>query len=78
MTHIKRIRLKLGISQDQFAHLANVHQSTVSRWERGLLQPSWDDLVQILKAAAGRLQPHDMFPTPDTFFPPDTFSTGAA
>lgn len=34
------LRKKLGLSQAQLAQLLGVHALTVSKWERGLLQPS--------------------------------------
>jgi len=37
---IRRVREKLGISQEQFAHEIAVTVSTVSRWETGHATPS--------------------------------------
>ena len=43
-----------GVSQAEFAGLLNVHQSTVSRWERDDLTPSVEELATIRKLARGR------------------------
>lgn len=37
---IKDIRIKLGVSQERFAHMIGVSFGTVSRWERGGAKPS--------------------------------------
>ena len=37
---IRRIRDGLGLTQGQLAELLGVHPLTVSKWERGLLEPS--------------------------------------
>jgi len=37
---IRLMRLKAGLEQEQLARLAGVSQSTVSRWESGLLRPA--------------------------------------
>jgi len=37
---IAAVRGRLGLSQVQFAQLMGVHPLTVSRWERGLLEPT--------------------------------------
>lgn len=55
MHPIKRIRLKVfGLKQDEFALLAGVTQGTVSRWERGDLEPNRVQLAKIRDAAAAR------------------------
>ena len=38
--NIKEIRLRLGLTQEQFAHLLGVTMITVSRWEREVSNPS--------------------------------------
>lgn len=38
--HIKRLRETLDVSQGELAALLGVHFMTVSKWERGLLDPS--------------------------------------
>jgi len=37
---IKELRLKLGLSQEEFAHKLGVTLSTVNRWEKGHFKPS--------------------------------------
>ena len=37
---IKKIRLKLDLSQEKFAQLLNVSYQTVNRWESGSSRPS--------------------------------------
>lgn len=37
---IKRIREKLGLSQEALAHLIGVSFQTINRWERGIFKPS--------------------------------------
>jgi DNA-binding transcriptional regulator YiaG len=37
---LSELRNRLGLSQAQLAELLGVHPLTVSKWERGLLQPS--------------------------------------
>jgi transcriptional regulator with XRE-family HTH domain len=34
-THIRKLRIKLGLSQDQLAQRAGVSQSTISKFESG-------------------------------------------
>ena len=51
----ERVRKTLfGVSQADFAGLLNVHQSTVSRWERDELTPSVDELASIRQLAHDR------------------------
>lgn len=37
---IKRIREKLGMTQEALAHLLGVSFQTINRWERGIYKPS--------------------------------------
>ena len=37
---IKKIREKLGLTQERFAKLINITNSTVNRWENGHSKPS--------------------------------------
>ena len=39
--NIKSIRNNLDITQEQMARLLGVHPMTVSKWERGLLEPNY-------------------------------------
>lgn len=38
--YIIGVRKELGLSQAQFGQLFDVHPMTVSKWERGILNPS--------------------------------------
>lgn len=37
---VSKLRSKLGLSQAQFGNLFGVHPMTVSKWERGILNPT--------------------------------------
>ena len=39
------IRKGLDLSQAELAQALSLHQSTISRWERGELEPSYSELV---------------------------------
>lgn len=55
MHPIERIRVKVfRINQAEFASIAKVAQSTVSKWERGEFEPSRDHLVSIRDEALRR------------------------
>ena len=47
---IKSYRQRLGISQEELAHLADVDRTFVSRLERGIRQPTITTLIQLAKA----------------------------
>jgi DNA-binding transcriptional regulator YiaG len=38
--NVKKIRLALGLTQEEFAHRLGVTLSTVNRWENGRTTPS--------------------------------------
>jgi putative transcriptional regulator len=38
--HVKRIRMRLEISQEDLAHALGVSFATVNRWENGKTEPS--------------------------------------
>ena len=40
MIDIAKLRKQLALNQTQFGSLFDVHPMTVSKWERGLLQPT--------------------------------------
>ena len=69
MTAIRRIRLDVfQVSQAELAQIAGVRQATVSRWERGELEPSLSALERIREAAIARgLDWHDrwLFEAPE-------------
>lgn len=47
---IKKHRQRLGISQEELAHRADVDRTFVSRLERGVRQPTITTLIQLAKA----------------------------
>jgi len=47
---IKRHRQRMGISQEELAHRADVDRTFVSRLERGVRQPTITTLIQLAKA----------------------------
>jgi DNA-binding transcriptional regulator YiaG len=48
---IKRIRMKLNMSQSEFAESLGVNQPCIARWETGVRTPEPVTLVQILLCA---------------------------
>lgn len=52
IAHIRKAVLKM--SQVEFASLAGVNQSTVSRWERGQLRPTHEEMQRIRAEALRR------------------------
>jgi len=50
--HIRKVIL--GVNQADFAAIAGVNQATVSRWEKGELEPRREDLAKIRHAARER------------------------
>lgn len=66
MVPIEAIRAKLSLTQKQLADICGKSQATISRWERGELEPDAADMRAILAAAAEReagITPADLFPT---------------
>lgn len=55
MNAIRHIRKNVfRLKQQEFAAIAGVQQSTVSRWERGEASPSLDEMAAIRTAAKDR------------------------
>lgn len=55
MSSLLYIRKKVfGVTQQEFAAIAGVQQSTISRWENGEAAPSLDEMNRIRAAAAER------------------------
>lgn len=55
MNAIRHIRKNVfRLKQQEFAAIAGVQQSTVSRWERGEASPSLDEMAAIREAARGK------------------------
>lgn len=48
--NIKRCRLTLGMTQEQLADLVDVNQSSVQRWEGGLVAPKDDAKIALADA----------------------------
>ena len=46
---IKELRIKMRLTQDELATALKVHKTTVSRWERGEINPSFKNIRQIEK-----------------------------
>ncbi|MBA0300573.1 XRE family transcriptional regulator [Stenotrophomonas maltophilia] len=44
---LKALRLKSGLSQEQFAEKMKTSQATVSKWERGLIDPRRSTMSKI-------------------------------
>ncbi|WP_445599626.1 LexA family protein [Azospirillum sp. A39] len=44
---IRRLRKSRGLNQHEFAELLGVSQPTVSRWERGMQEPEFDQIVAL-------------------------------
>jgi len=54
-TPVHRIRKEiLGLSQGELARVAGTTQSTVSRWERGEMEPDREQMAAIRKLAVER------------------------
>jgi transcriptional regulator with XRE-family HTH domain len=51
---VRRARLLQGMTQAEFAERFNVDNSTVSRWERGLLEPSAPTYARICQLTRSR------------------------
>ena len=47
ITQLKKIRMKLGLTQAEFAKLANISQSMVTKIESGRLDPTYSKVKQI-------------------------------
>ena len=47
-TKVREARLERRMSQNVFAALAGIGQSTVSLWERGLIRPSLNIQLRVL------------------------------
>jgi len=55
--HIRRS--VFDVSQTAFAKIAGTAQSSVSRWEQGLLEPNLSEMEKIRRAAIARGLPWD-------------------
>ncbi len=57
---VKRTRKSLGIIQPELAILIGVHPLTVSKWERGLLEPNTYQQALLRALNAGSISAHDI------------------
>lgn len=66
-TLIREARLRAGLSQQELAGLARKDRTAIARWEQGLVAPSLDTLVELVRACGFdlplELVPYD--PAPD-------------
>ncbi len=47
---IREARLRAGLSQQQLAEVSGKDRTVVSRWEQGLVAPSLDTLVELVRS----------------------------
>ena len=53
---IKKIRLRLGLSQSEFAAKTNIKKKTLQFWEQGRRKPGTKNLMLISKALNMKLE----------------------
>ncbi|MBM3475141.1 MAG: helix-turn-helix transcriptional regulator [Armatimonadetes bacterium] len=51
--YIRRLRRRMGVSQDEFSRRARVTPKTVYRWEKGQGRPHWLAIDRIGELARG-------------------------
>ena len=56
---IKQIMLERGLSQDAFAKLIGVNQTTVSQWLLGKKKPGYDSIQTLCEKF--EIEPNDLF-----------------
>ena len=56
---IKQIMLERGLSQDSFAKLIGVNQTTVSQWLLGKKKPGYDSIQMLCEKF--EIEPNDLF-----------------
>ena len=47
---IREARLRAGLSQQQLAEVSGKDRTVIARWEQGLVAPSIDTLVELLRS----------------------------
>lgn len=47
MKHLKELRLKKGLTQQQLADKINRTYHTIGKWEKGLREPNQEDLIML-------------------------------
>jgi len=64
---IREARLRAGLSQQQLAEVSGKDRTVIARWEQGIVAPSIDTLVDLVRACGFdvplELMPYD--PAPD-------------
>ncbi len=45
--NLKRIRMKVGVSQETLAHRSQVHRTQISKYERGEVEPTAESLAKL-------------------------------
>jgi transcriptional regulator with XRE-family HTH domain len=69
---ILELRQSLGLTQSEFASLLGVPDSTVSRWERGEVQPSCKHLSNMYDLGIEYGEEPEFFAEPsDSYSPPN-------
>jgi transcriptional regulator with XRE-family HTH domain len=58
---LKELRSQAGMTQEQLAERAGVKRDAVARWERGVREPSWSN---VLALAAALEEPLEAFTVP--------------
>ena len=59
--NVRKVREKVGISQEELAHRADLHRTQISLIERGQRTPRLDTIEQLAKAL--QIQPKELMPT---------------
>src|SRR6478736_6544461 len=63
---LREARLRAGLSQDELARLSRKDRTVIARYEQGVVAPSLDTLVQLLRACGFdiplELAPYDAGP----------------
>src|SRR5215831_70232 len=47
---LHELRIEAGLTQEQLAERAEVKRGAIARWERGVREPSWSNVVALVKA----------------------------
>lgn len=61
--NLARIRRDRGLSQQQLADMAGVHQATISKLESGNLNPTLESIIAVAKALS--VEPQELFDLPE-------------
>ena len=47
---IREARLRAGLTQDELAQRSGVQRSVIARWEQGVVQPGFDNMLMVIEA----------------------------